>query len=155
MAYLSFLRDVAAYVRSFAKVHPATSGVIALAILVVGYYAYGAFFPSSPTTTYTLGSVSRGTIVSTVSGSGQVSTSNKIDLKAKASGEIVWIGVKAGDLVRQYQGLIGLDSTDAKKAVIDAEQSLAEAKLQYQRDSAAARDLRQETSLQKMRHRSP
>jgi RND family efflux transporter MFP subunit len=67
-----------------------------------------------------------------------VSTSNKIDIKPQASGMVTYVAVKPGDVVRQGQLIAQIDATDAKNAVIQAEQSLATSKLQYQKDTAQA-----------------
>jgi multidrug efflux pump subunit AcrA (membrane-fusion protein) len=58
--------------------------------------------------------------------------------KPKASGDVVWVGVKVGDKVYAGQALAQIDNTDAKQAIADAEQSLIQAKLQFQKDSAQA-----------------
>lgn len=97
-----------------------------------------AFTASGGETRYILGNVERGTVIATIDASGQVSTSDEVDIKPKASGDITWVGVKAGDTVRAGQALASIDNTDAKQAIADAEADLAQAKLQYQKDSAQA-----------------
>ena len=69
-----------------------------------------------------------------MSGSGEVGTVNQLDLKPKASGDIIYLGVssngqdvKAGTLIAQ------LDTTDAQKAVRDAETNLETAKLSMEK----------------------
>jgi HlyD family secretion protein len=104
----------------------------------VGYWVYKKYSNNSTTTSYVLGKVERATIVSSVSASGQISTVNQVDIKPKASGDIVWVGAKAGDVVRAGQPLAYIDSTTAKQNIANAEASLVQAKLQYQKDSAQA-----------------
>lgn len=125
-------------INEFRKARPVTFLILAVVIAGIAYSAYGAIFSTKAETRYVLGTVSKGTIVASVSGSGQVSTSNTISIKPKVSGEIVWVGVKPGDTVRQGQALLAVDNSDAKKAVVNAEQSLAASKLQLQHDTAAA-----------------
>ncbi|MES2014549.1 MAG: efflux RND transporter periplasmic adaptor subunit [Patescibacteria group bacterium] len=125
-------------IKSYILAHKIISGIALVLVLGSTYFAYAALTSTAGETRYVLGSVTKGTIVASVSASGQVSTSNQIDIKPKVSGEIVWVGVKAGDKVYGGQGLIALDNTDAKRAVISAEQSLAASKLQLQKDEAAA-----------------
>ncbi|OGG74270.1 hypothetical protein A3A37_03040 [Candidatus Kaiserbacteria bacterium RIFCSPLOWO2_01_FULL_52_36] len=109
-----------------------------VAIVGGGYWTYTTFTSTNGSVSYVLGTVERGTIIASVSASGQVSTVNQIDIKPKASGDVTWVGVKAGDVVRVGQALAYIDSTSAKQTIGDAEASLAEAKLQYQKDSAQA-----------------
>lgn len=108
-------------------------------LLVLGFGGYYIFSPSAVTqTSYVLGSVSRGNIISSIDGSGQVSSLNEVDIKSKVSDDITWVGVTAGQEVKKGQVLVSIDSTDAQKTIAAAETSLAEAKLQYDKDSAQA-----------------
>lgn len=121
------------------KAHKILSTIGIGALLLGGYWAYGALWGTSSTETkYVLGTVERGTIVASVSASGQVSAENQLDLKPKASGDVTAVYVKAGDTVYLGQALAQIDSTTARQAVLDAENSLAQAKLQYQKDSSQA-----------------
>ncbi len=104
--------------------------IIILALAVGGYYGYKYFFTSTTTvTTYTLASVQKGTVVVSVSGSGQVSASNQVDIKPKASGDIAVLNMKNGQAVKSGALLAQLDTTDAQKAVRDAQTSLETAQL--------------------------
>lgn len=85
-----------------------------------------------------LGTVSSSTIISTISASGQITASDQIDVKAKVTGTITWIGVKEGARVRSGQAIATIDATDAKQAVREAESTLTTSKLQYQKDTAQA-----------------
>src|SRR3990167_855981 len=125
-------------VLTYAKAHKIISAVIMVAIVGGGYWTYTTFTSTNGSVSYVLGTVERGTIIASVSASGQVSTVNQIDIKPKASGDVTWVGVKAGDVVRVGQALAYIDSTSAKQTIGDAEASLTEAKLQYQKDSAQA-----------------
>ncbi len=104
---------------------------LAIVILGGGYYVYGKFFSGTVATQYVLATVEKGTLVSSVSGSGQVSASNQLDVKANASGNIVYVGVKSGQYVSAGTLLAQLDDRDAQKAVRDAKTSLESAQLSY------------------------
>ncbi|KKW23913.1 MAG: Efflux transporter, RND family, MFP subunit [Candidatus Kaiserbacteria bacterium GW2011_GWB1_52_6] len=125
-------------IKKYAVAHKFVSAVIALVIIGGGWWTYGHVTAASAGTRYVLGTVEKGTVIASVSASGQVSTTNQVDIKPKASGDVTWVGVKAGDVVRAGQALAQIDSTDAKQAIADAEQSLTQAKLQFQKDSAQA-----------------
>ena len=94
-----------------------------------GYRAYRSATSTTGETRYLLHTVERTTLVSTITGSGQVAVSSQIELKPKASGEIVYIGVRDGQVVGMGATIAQLDTTDAKKEVRDAEVNLESAKL--------------------------
>jgi HlyD family secretion protein len=132
------LRKILGKVFGYAMEHKAIAFLVVLALGYGGYFIHGHFFVSAAPTRYMLAQVSRGTVVASVSASGQVSASDQIDIKPKAMGEVTWVGVKAGDAVRAGQALARIDDTDARQAIADAVQALAQAKLQFQKDSAQA-----------------
>jgi HlyD family secretion protein len=123
---------------AFSTAHRFITVGIAIVVFGAGWWAYGAVTSSAGETRYILGAVARGSVIATVSASGQVSALDQIDIKPKASGDITWVGVKAGDVVRAGQGIAQIDNTDAKQTIADAEQSLLQAKLQFQKDEAQA-----------------
>ncbi|HBD24436.1 MAG: hypothetical protein A2566_01435 [Candidatus Zambryskibacteria bacterium RIFOXYD1_FULL_40_13] len=133
-----FTFSVIKRVVTYSKAHKIITGVVVLIMVGGGYWGYKASSSSGASLSYVLGVVEKTTIVASVSASGQVSTVNQIDIKPKASGEVTWVGVKAGDTVWAGQALAYIDSTEAKQNIADAEASLASAKLQYQKDSAQA-----------------
>jgi HlyD family secretion protein len=106
------------------------ASVILLVILVYGsYWGYGKLKGSSAQTTYVLSSVTKGTITSSVSGTGQVSAFSQVDVKAQASANIDFIGAANGQKVKAGALLVHLDTTDADKTVRDARVNLDSAKL--------------------------
>lgn len=118
--------------------HRVWSTIIAIAVILGGYYEYKKITATPTATKYVLARAAKGTLITSISGTGQVSASNQIDIKPKASGDVIWINAKAGDAVRTGQALAQIDDTDAKQAIADAEQTLTQAKLQFQKDSAQA-----------------
>ncbi|MFH0890806.1 MAG: HlyD family efflux transporter periplasmic adaptor subunit [Candidatus Liptonbacteria bacterium] len=113
--------------------HKIASSLIAAILVFGGYYGYGKIFGASGETRYVLAAVTKGTIVASVSGTGQVSASSQVDVKPKASGEVVLVAVKQGDSVRTGQLLAKLDASVAEKSVRDAEANLESAKLSLQK----------------------
>ncbi|MDO8575576.1 MAG: HlyD family efflux transporter periplasmic adaptor subunit [bacterium] len=112
----TFLKRIKSYVVS----HKILSSVIFIVIIVGGYYLYNKLFSPGTVTTYTLSSVRSGNISSTISGTGQVSTNNQIDIKSKTSGDIKKIYVKTGDNVKAGQLIASLDTRDAEIALESA-----------------------------------
>ncbi len=109
--------------------HKIIAGIVALAVIGGGYYGYRAVVGSSGTTRYVSAAVEKGTLIVSVSGSGQVSASNQVDIKPKVSGDVVYLAVKNSQEVKSGALIAQLDATDAQKAVRDAEANLESAKL--------------------------
>ncbi len=115
--------------RTFIIAHKIWSTIGLLIVLYAGYKEYTALTSTAGETRYLVTSVTKGTIISTVTGSGQVSASNEVDIKPKASGEILSIPVTEGSDVTLGQIIARLDATDAQKTVRDAQVSLESAQL--------------------------
>ena len=124
--------------RNYAVSHKIISGAVALIVIFGGYFIIKNITGSSVQPRYIISTVQTGTIIATVTGSGQVSASNQIDIKPKVSGQIVWVGAKPGDVIRAGYALMSIDNTTAKQSVINAEQTLITAQLQYKKDEASA-----------------
>jgi len=107
--------------------------IFLIILLAVGYYIYGKVTSTAGDTRYVTAKVEKGTIISSITGTGQVSDSSQIDIKPEASGNITYIAVKPGEKVWKGQTLFYLDSKDAKKAVRDAEISLESANLSLEK----------------------
>lgn len=120
--------------KNFILVHNLISGVILLVVCYGGYKEYVSLTSTAAETRYVIGQATRQTIISSVTGSGQVGTVNQVDLKPKVSGDLVSLGatgsgqeVKAGMLIAE------IDATEAQKAVRDAEISLESAQLSLEK----------------------
>ena len=112
------------------KAHKFATVIIIILALGGGYYGYKAYKGNPVVVSYKTVAAAKGTVVTSVSGSGQVSTSNQVEVKAKASGDVVYLGVVQGQEVRKSALLASLDTTDAMRAVRDAKTSLETAKLE-------------------------
>jgi len=110
-----------------------TAAIIIIVLIGAGYFAYKKFNNTSQQTHYFLSAVERGTVISSVSGTGQVSVSDEIDIKPKASGDLIYVGVKNGQKVSAGALIAEIDPTDAKKAVQDAQVNLDQAKLDLEK----------------------
>ncbi|MCL5010822.1 MAG: HlyD family efflux transporter periplasmic adaptor subunit [Patescibacteria group bacterium] len=104
--------------------------VILIVLAIAGYSIYKVEnAKTAKETRYVLTAVEKGTITSYVSGTGQVSASQQLDIKAKASGDIVYLAAKNSQEVKEGALLAQLDSTDAQKSVRDAQTNLESAEL--------------------------
>ena len=102
-------------------------------VLIGGYWTYSSLASTSSDSRYVLAVVQKATIIASVTGSGQVSVSNQVDLKPKASGDVVYIGVAEGQQVKAGTLLVQLDARDAQKNVRDAQVNLDSARLALQK----------------------
>jgi len=100
-----------------------------IVIILAGYFGYKAFANKKQETKYMLTQVKKGDISVTVSGSGQISASNQVTLQPKASGNLVYLGIKNGQFVKAGTLIAKIDTIDAQKTIRDAELSLESAKL--------------------------
>lgn len=125
---------------SYIKENKIKSAIVIIIVLAVGYYLYKLLFPTPIITRYVLGNVQKSTVISTVSGTGQISSGASIDVKPKVSGDILSVNVKNGQYVSAGQSIVVLDNTSALKNVRDAQIRLDQAKLALQRMKGGAVD---------------
>ncbi len=105
------------------------STVIFLVVLVSGYGMYRLIYPVSNIISYVTTTVAQGTIVSSVTATGQISLSSQVDVKSKAAGEVLAVAVKPGQEVKAGDTLVSLDASDAQKNLRDAEAALESAEI--------------------------
>ena len=105
------------------------TSIIIILLVAGGYYAYTKFYGGTGATQYVLTAVEKGILTVSVSGSGQVSALNQVDIKPKASSDVVYIGVKSGQWVGTGAVIAKLDDTDAQKSIRDAQANLESAKI--------------------------
>lgn len=121
--------------------HRLISLAILAALAVAGYFIYRNFFGSAETVSYIESEAETGTIVSTISGTGQVSASNQVNLTAKVSSKVTSVGVVSGQAVKAGTVIASFDATDAYKTVRDAEMSLESAQLSMDKLKQPATEL--------------
>jgi len=118
---------------NYLKRYKFLAAIILLVIAVASYFGYQRFFGTGSATHYALAQAQKGTLILSVSGNGQVSASDQIDIKPKVSGDVADVYVKNGQEVRTGTLLVRLNSKDAQKLVRDAEANLESAKLQLEK----------------------
>lgn len=127
------MKNIFSKTKNYISTHKKTSIVIGVIIIFIGYWGYKKITSTAGIPTYTLGTVTRGTIVASITGSGQVSADRTLELKPQATGNIVYVGVQEGQSVRAGALIAQLDATMAQKNVRDAETNLASAQISYQK----------------------
>lgn len=146
------------------KKHKLISLVILVATIGAGYDWYSSAKANPTATRYLTAPVTRGILISSVSGSGQVSVSRQLDIKAKVAGDITKVFAQDGQAVRAGDLIARIDAADADKSVRDAQASWQSAQLSYDKFVQPAADLIQparnsaisaQTSLAKLKLSQP
>ncbi|MEK7545472.1 MAG: efflux RND transporter periplasmic adaptor subunit [Patescibacteria group bacterium] len=127
-------------IAAFFRAHKLASGAVVIALAGGGWLLYKRASGQEDAARYVTAEAAKGTLVSSVSGSGAVSTSETIDLKPKASGELTYLALTAGQEVRAGAVIARIDSSDAYQAYKDAQDSLKTAELSLEKLKAPADD---------------
>ncbi len=123
------MKTILSHVFKKAMEHKFIAGFFVILFIGGGYYGIQKIGGTSTETRYVLAAVQKGTVIATITGSGQVSASNQVDIKPKVSGDIVFVGAKTGGDVKAGTLIAQIDARDAQKAVRDAEVNLESAQL--------------------------
>lgn len=110
--------------------------VITLIVIGVaggGYYVYKKVTTVPPVTRYVTAAATKQSISVSISGTGQVASTNQVDVKPQVAGMILTMPVKIGQKVAAGSLVATIDPTTAQKAVRDAQVSLDSAKLSLQK----------------------
>ncbi len=110
-------------IKIFIGSHKIIIGVAGILLIVGAYFLFRN--KAIGETRYVTEVVKKGNVSVTVTGTGQVEASNTIDLKPKNTGDITYVGVKAGEVVKKGRLIANVDSRDAKIALQNAQISLA------------------------------
>jgi len=97
---------------------------IILILIIGGYFGYQYFANNKNVVRYALAAVGKGTLIVSVSGSGQVSSLDEADIKAQVNGDLSGLYINNGDEVKKGELVAKLDDVDLRKAVQNAQISL-------------------------------
>jgi HlyD family secretion protein len=111
--------------------HKIITVVAIIVLLGGGYYGYQKFFPAAIKYKYVTEAAIKTTISVSITGSGQVSELNSIDLKPSTSGALKILNVKKGDQVKTGQVIAVVDQRDAIVSMNQAKATLANAQANY------------------------
>ncbi|MFA6392925.1 MAG: HlyD family efflux transporter periplasmic adaptor subunit [Candidatus Paceibacterota bacterium] len=110
-------------IKSFISNHKIWS-IIILIVLVYASYYFVFKAKASTEIRYMTSTVSKGNIIVSVSGSGQIESSDTVTINAKTTGDVVSVPVKVGQIVSKGTLIASIDSTDARIALETAQLSL-------------------------------
>ena len=129
---MSWIKNLSGSLWSKAMAHKFIAFVILVVVVGGGYYEYKHLTAGTVTIQYVTQAAQKGTLVVSVSGSGQVSASNQTNIQAQVSGTVASIPVSNNQNVKAGQVLIVLDTTNDERAVRNAQSSLDNAQLALQ-----------------------
>jgi len=116
--------------------------IVILALAAGGYFGFTKLQGSSQQeTSYVTAAVEKGNIIVSISGTGQVSALNQVDINPEASGKVISISAEKGQEVKTGQLIAQLDATEALKSVRDAQSNLESAKLSLEKLNQPADEL--------------
>jgi len=101
-------------VKHFALTHKILASLILIVLVWAGYGVYSAVTSTAGQTIYALAPVERRTLSAEISGSGQVSAANQVELKAKAAGDVVYLNAAIGQEVAAGTLLVQVEASDAQ-----------------------------------------
>ncbi|MFA5751153.1 MAG: HlyD family efflux transporter periplasmic adaptor subunit [Candidatus Paceibacterota bacterium] len=101
-------------IKKLVIVHKIWTVVIIVIILFGGYILFKNMSTGPAESIPVFSQVKRASIKTTVSGTGQISTSNQIEITSNASGELIYLNAKVGDLVKKGTLLGQIDASEAK-----------------------------------------
>ena len=103
--------------------------LLLMALIGACYFIISSFTNKVNTATrYTIGTVEKGSLITTTSGTGQVYVSDQIDMRAKVSGSVIDVYKKAGDKLKSGDVILKLDTKDITKQITNAQLSVETAK---------------------------
>jgi multidrug efflux pump subunit AcrA (membrane-fusion protein) len=126
---MTFFANLASRIKQFAVAHKIISAVIVIVVVGGGYYLYQGSNSGATVTKYVVQEATQGTVVSSVSGSGQVQAVTSINVQPQTSEAVTRVYVQPGNQVAAGQILVQLDTTNEAKAVQQAQISLQSAQL--------------------------
>ena len=116
------------WLKNYIRQHKIISAIILLVALGGIYWTYGKITDTSGETRYVISAVEKGTIVSVISGTGQVSAANQLDITSKVSGDLLYLGVTSGQKIWAGTLIAQIEAQDAQDSLETAQIALAKLK---------------------------
>ncbi len=129
------MKNTAKRVASYVWSHKVASAIYLLIILVIIFFISSKLNSSSSQTKYVLGAVTKGTLISSVTGTGQISTQNQVNIQPQGSSQsaetITAVNVKQGDSVKAGDVIAVVDNKSALVSLRQAQASVENAQANY------------------------
>lgn len=119
-------------ISKFISTHKIISLFIIILIFGFSFFVFNLISKKQTTLKYIVSSATKGALITSISGTGQVSTSNEAIINSKVSGDVSYINVLAGEDAESGKILLKINSSDAEQAVRDAQASYDLAVLSFE-----------------------
>lgn len=113
----------------FIASHKMVSIIVAIVVIGGGYWWSSSSQTSTAITKYVIEKATTGTVIASVSGSGQMQAVTTVGVKPQVTETVTGISVKVGDEVKAGQLLVTLDTTNEARALAQAKLSLQSSEL--------------------------
>lgn len=120
-------------IKKYILTHKGITSVALIIILALITWGYDAFTNTDTEPRYVTATATKGAIIASINGTGQISASNQVEIRSKVSGDIVSLPTANGRPVAAGAIIAQLDAREAQKAVRDAEMNLQSAKLSLEK----------------------
>lgn len=115
--------------------------IVAIIILTGAVFGGFKYFNKTETETrYILAAATKGTINTTISGTGQIAALKEINIKSETSGDLLYLNLQKGQNVKTGTLLAQINSRDAQKQVELAQIDLSKAQISLQDYETDAKD---------------
>ncbi len=128
-------------IKQFTKKHKIISLIIIIVLILITYLMLRVIFKQEVKAQYITRAVEKGTLITSVSGTGQVSSKNQIELKSQVSGNILSINVRNNQTVKTGILIVQLDDKEAQKNIRDAKTNLESINIDLQKLTQPADEL--------------
>jgi HlyD family secretion protein len=119
----------------WAKTHRVVAIVAGVFLIIILFFGYKTLFGGSSATSYVVGTVTKGDLVLTVNGTGQVEAENQVDLKpqgtTQSASTITAVDVKQGDSVYTNQLIAVVGNASALTQLTQAKANVESAQASY------------------------
>jgi multidrug efflux pump subunit AcrA (membrane-fusion protein) len=117
------------------KTHQVVAAFAGVFLIIVLFFGYKMLFGGSSATSYVVGTVTKGDLVLTVNGTGQVEAENQVDLKpqgtTQSASTITEVDVKQGDSVSTNQLIAVVGNASALTQLTQAKANVESAQASY------------------------
>jgi len=113
----------------FIKGHKLVSIIVLCLIISGSYFSYQKINQNQETIQYITQTAKIGELVSSISGTGQIFALDEVEINPKVSGDIAFINVKNGQIIKKGDLIIQIDNREAVRKINEAKSSLENSKL--------------------------
>lgn len=121
--------------------HKLFSAALAVVVLSGGIWFYRSSHSKAAAVQFITAQVQRGTLTTSVNGTGQVSAKNQLDIKPASSAAVTGVYVAQGQTVKAGQRIAMLDQKDTSASLAQARASLGSAQANYDSVLAGSTDI--------------